>query len=96
MRRLLPMFLVVAACSVPGGGESGPTTAGEASTAVTEAPAETTPDEATQTTQGAADTTPATSDRPAAPDFSLPLADGGTYTLSEGSKPVYMVFWAEW
>jgi hypothetical protein len=24
------------------------------------------------------------------------LGDGGTYTLSEGEKPVYMVFWAEW
>jgi hypothetical protein len=24
------------------------------------------------------------------------LGEGGEYTLSEGSKPVYMVFWAEW
>lgn len=35
-------------------------------------------------------------DGPAAPDFSLVLSDGSTFTLSEGSKPVYMVFWAEW
>ncbi len=33
---------------------------------------------------------------PEAPDFSLVLSDGSTFTLSEGSKPVYMVFWAEW
>jgi hypothetical protein len=33
---------------------------------------------------------------PAAPDFTLALGDGGTYTLSEAAKPVYMVFWAEW
>ncbi len=33
---------------------------------------------------------------PVAPDFSLVLADGSTFTLSEGSRPVYMVFWAEW
>lgn len=37
-----------------------------------------------------------TSDRPLAPDFTLELGDGGSYTLSEGSKPVYLVFWAEW
>lgn len=35
-------------------------------------------------------------DGPVAPDFSLVLSDGSTFTLSEGSKPVYMVFWAEW
>lgn len=34
--------------------------------------------------------------RAAAPDFSLHLGDGSTFTLSEGAKPVYMVFWAEW
>lgn len=36
------------------------------------------------------------SGRPVAPDFALELGDGGTYTLSEGEKPVYLVFWAEW
>jgi hypothetical protein len=41
-------------------------------------------------------TTEVTSDRPVAPDFTLQLGDGGSYTLSEGSKPVYLVFWAEW
>lgn len=33
---------------------------------------------------------------PAAPDFTLALGNGGTYTLSQGAKPVYLVFWAEW
>jgi hypothetical protein len=37
-----------------------------------------------------------TSDRPLAPDFTLALGDGGSFTLSEGEKPVYLVFWAEW
>ncbi|HEU4894444.1 MAG TPA: TlpA family protein disulfide reductase, partial [Acidimicrobiia bacterium] len=41
-------------------------------------------------------TTETTSDRPLAPDFTLELGDGGSYTLSEGEKPVYLVFWAEW
>jgi hypothetical protein len=36
------------------------------------------------------------SGRPLAPDFTLALGDGGSYTLSEGAKPVYLVFWAEW
>lgn len=36
------------------------------------------------------------SGRPVAPDFTLELGEGGTYTLSEGAKPVYLVFWAEW
>jgi len=42
------------------------------------------------------DAAPSGVDGPAAPDFSLVLNDGSTFTLSEGSKPVYMVFWAEW
>ena len=32
----------------------------------------------------------------AAPDFTLALGDGSTFTLSETDKPVYLVFWAEW
>jgi thiol-disulfide isomerase/thioredoxin len=31
-----------------------------------------------------------------APDFTLVLGEGGQYTLSEGTKPVYLIFWAEW
>jgi hypothetical protein len=31
-----------------------------------------------------------------APDFSLALGDGSTFTLSEEARPVFMVFWAEW
>lgn len=31
-----------------------------------------------------------------APDFTLELADGGRFTLSESDRPVYIVFWAEW
>ncbi len=35
-------------------------------------------------------------DRPVAPDFELVLSDGGTFTLSAETRPVYLVFWAEW
>lgn len=48
------------------------------------------------TTTSQSETTDTTSDRPLAPDFTLALGDGGTYTLSEGASPVYLIFWAEW
>lgn len=31
-----------------------------------------------------------------APDFTLALGDGGSFSLSGEAKPVYLVFWAEW
>ena len=34
--------------------------------------------------------------REIAPDFSLGLSDGSTFVLSEETRPVFMVFWAEW
>lgn len=46
---------------------------------------------ATTTTEG-----PDGDQRPLAPDFTLNLGTGGTYTLSETDNPVYLVFWAEW
>jgi len=50
---------------------------------------------------GAASTseTTSTSITPAgkpAPDFTLTLSDGTDFTLSSETRPVYMVFWAEW
>lgn len=41
-------------------------------------------------------TTETTSGRELAPDFTLDLGEGGSYTLSKGASPVYLVFWAEW
>lgn len=31
-----------------------------------------------------------------APDFTLELSDGQEFTLSETTRPVYLLFWAEW
>lgn len=33
---------------------------------------------------------------PAAPDFTLALGSGGTFRLYDETRPVYLVFWAEW
>lgn len=35
-------------------------------------------------------------DAPPAPDFTLALSDGESFTLSEQAMPVYMIFWADW
>ena len=53
---------------------------------------------------GAAETTPPGTetarqrpDGPDAPDFTLALSGpGGTFSLSDEARPVFMVFWAEW
>lgn len=97
--------LSVAACSssdaepsttVPGSDDV-TTTAGDDSPQTTpgQEPTTTTGDDGSTTTS-APEATGTTSGRPVAPDFTLELGDGGSYTLSEGSKPVYMIFWAEW
>jgi hypothetical protein len=84
-------LLLVTAC---GGGSVGATTsAPSATTSSTEVGATTIPGETTTTAGGETTTT---NDRMQAPDFTLQLGNGGSYTLSEGSKPVYLVFWAEW
>ena len=31
-----------------------------------------------------------------APDFTLVLGNGDTFTLSEEQRPVFLLFWAEW
>jgi hypothetical protein len=89
LARLLALTLVTAACG-----------AGPAPVAIGE-PVPTTPSSSTATdvpppASGATTSVPAEPRGPIAPDFTLALGDGGVFTLSEGEKPVYMVFWAEW
>ena len=89
------MIVLLAAC----GGASGISVDATDSAVTTEAAVD------TKTSIGVIETTtvpvsagPETtsSGRPVAPDFTLELNDGGAYTLSDGEKPVYLVFWAEW
>lgn len=94
---LWAIALVVAACSPAG--EDAPSTSFPEGTATAPSTAPGTQPETTEppsTSTSIAEATGSTSDRPLAPDFTLELGDGGTYTLSEGDKPVYLVFWAEW
>lgn len=87
------LALVASACA----GESATTTseADTGDTTVATSDTTTTTLNAVDTTTSEGDTT-TTSDRDLAPDFTLELGDGGTYTLSDGARPVYLVFWAEW
>jgi len=94
--------VIAAACSsgaavtqsVPG------TTSTPATTVTTTAPATTVAgvDDAVAPDPPTTSTTATTIavDGPAAPDFTLVLADGTEFSLSAEQKPVYLVFWAEW
>ncbi len=96
------LALVIAAC---GGGEAATSTAGDASTATessapAETPATTGASSSDTTTAGETlATEPASEADPnaaLAPDFTLELGEGGEFVLSAETKPVYLVFWAEW
>lgn len=112
MRRHILLFvalvLVVAACG--GASEDASSSATTASPSEAEGTTET-PVATTSVSSEAPDTTVAgQSEDPAAtteavapepegepaPDFTLALADGGEFMLSADTRPVYMVFWAEW
>lgn len=112
MRRFaaaLAVVLTVAACGDDGAMTTAAPAATDStpvSTTVAEPPAadpttETSPGSpggGEPTTSTAADTPAVTVDPslPDAADFTLPLGGGGSFTLSDEQKPVYMVFWAEW
>ena len=85
---------VVTAGPGPSATEASSTEAPAVDAPATDAPA--TP-EATQPATAEPSAAPAIPDDAAdAPDFTLLLGDGTTYTLSQDPKPVYLVFWAEW
>ena len=90
------LALVLSACSSAGSETTTSVADDRVTTSSATNPAttpSTQPGDTTTSEPGATDTT---SDRPLAPAFTLQLGDGGTYTLSEAAKPVYLVFWAEW
>jgi hypothetical protein len=105
MKRLalfLAVLTVAAACSSTN--DAAPTTdaapaTSAGATATTTAPAE--DSDATRDSMGdsGASLVPNQTiapEGPEAPDFTMALADGDTFTLSEQALPVYMIFWADW
>ncbi|MDH3308118.1 MAG: hypothetical protein OEO77_11450 [Acidimicrobiia bacterium] len=78
-----------------------PVPTGDVTTASTSSPDAVLPDPSPTDTNGGSNTTtevagPSGVDGPAAPDFSLLVDDGSTFVLSQETRPVYLVFWAEW
>lgn len=88
MRWFLVVTLLVVGCAT---GEQSLTETTQGAPTTTADPSTTVP-----SAGGSSSPSPAETGREAAPDFTLALNDGGSYTLSEGSRPVYLVFWAEW
>ena len=97
MRRSIVLLALLTACAGTGaattttespGGDSVGTVSPDTDTTVTGGTSD--------STAGSEGTTTTDSGRERAPDFTLQLGEGGSYTLSEGAKPVYMIFWAEW
>jgi hypothetical protein len=65
------------------------------STGSTAAPVE--PGDSTGSTDAPAETESTTDPNAVvAPDFTLALGEGGEFALSAETKPVFLVFWAEW
>lgn len=99
---ILTVALLLAACGAgdaPAAGDaaatSATTVAGPSVTAAPSAPSTSAASPTDPPASGDPADRPAI-DGPAAPDFTLALADGSTFVLSEADKPVYLVFWAEW
>jgi hypothetical protein len=91
---LIGLSFVLIACSDGAEPEATATTIGPETTSAATAQEDTTSSQPSSTTTQATGTTEA--GRPVAPDFTFALGDGGEFKLSEGARPVYLVFWAEW
>lgn len=87
MRRVTPWLLALVVLTASCGGTSNPSV-GVSDTAADGA----TTSSVTETTEGGS------IEGPTAPNFTLALGSDGadSYTLADGAKPVFMVFWAEW
>lgn len=98
---VLALALIVGACgdattSPTGSAEVAVTTtipAAEGGAGTTTAPAATT---APAPATAAPMTTAPVPGGPVAPDFTLALGTGGQFSLRAETRPVFLVFWAEW
>lgn len=97
--------LVLAACASDGSGDGAPGAGVGASGAegpVSDGTGETSGDDTSADEDapgqggGSADEDPPALDGPAAPDFTLALADGSEFVLSAEQRATFLIFWAEW
>ncbi|MGF1617417.1 MAG: hypothetical protein ACFCU2_06360 [Acidimicrobiia bacterium] len=95
MKRSVVLCLMVLMASACGGDSATTTSEADLGETTVDTPNATSPPGAGETTTSLGESS-TTSDRDLAPDFTLELGDGGSYTLSDGARPVYLVFWAEW
>jgi hypothetical protein len=102
MRRsiLLIAALAVVAASCGAGSDTAVSTNDSSESSATTSPVTTSPVSTSPATTSPGAEAPATTvpsvEGPVAPDFTLALGDGGEFTLSAETKPVYLIFWAEW
>ena len=89
-----PSPTTVPPTTVAAAAETSDTTSPSPTTTVDQTPA-TAPPSTTITTVPPTTTTEA-HNRAVAPDFTLELGSGETFTLSAEPRPVYLLFWAEW
>ncbi len=87
VRKVLAIALVIAACGGSTAAPSERTPEGTTPSAAAENPA---------TTTAATALPRQRSDGPDAPAFTLALGQGGEFSPAAETKPIYMVFWAEW
>jgi len=80
------------------GGAAADTGAMATTTTTAVAPSVTAPEQSPSTTGATPSSSVASGDQQLepAPDFTLELGRGGTFTLAEEQRPVFIVFWAEW
>jgi hypothetical protein len=90
----LALAVLGVACGPSAADEPRPTTTTHPGATISEPGS--TSDSVPVTSTSLPDVTSTSPERPVAPDFTLQLGEGGSYTLSDGEKPVYLVFWAEW
>lgn len=94
-RLVVALALILAACAAPAARDTESTVASPAVSSTTTLPESPPADLDTTVTTGTEADKPVPTGPPA-PDFTLALGDGRTFMLAQETRPVYLVFWAEW
>lgn len=95
-RLVVALALILAACTAPATRDAEATVASPAVSSTTTSSPESPPADLETIATTSTDRAVPVPDGPPAPDFTLALGDGGTFMLAQETRPVYLVFWAEW